>query len=401
MIALLVACAPSLSEAEWVAARDLSPAPALPADPTNAVADNPAAAALGQSLFFDARLSADGSVSCATCHDPDKGFADGLELAEGLGTAGRHAPTVLGSALNRWFFWDGRADSAWAQALGPLENPVEHGTTRLSVAHAVAADPAQRAAYEALFGPLPDLADSARFPARGRPVSDPTNPDAVAWAEMSADDQEAINLVFANVGKAVAAYERKLVTGESAFDRWVAGDEAAMGPEAVRGLQLFVGVGQCTLCHSGPGLTDREFHNLALPTRDWTPSEPDYGRYDGIVRLQADPFNGAGPYSDDTEAGNDRVAYLALTDEQVGQFKTPSLRDVARTPPYMHGGQFETLTDVVRFYSDPDPEAGEGHREEIVLTLDLSEAEIGDLVAFLEALDGALPAAEWTTPPSR
>jgi cytochrome c peroxidase len=99
--------------------------------------------------------------------------------------------------------------------------------------------------------------------------------------------------------------------------------------------------------------------------------------------------------------GDDESLGFALTDEQVGQFKTPSLRDVARTPPYMHGGQFETLTDVVRFYSDPDPEAGEGHREEIVLTLDLSEAEIGDLVAFLEALDGALPAAEWTTPPSR
>ncbi len=400
MLALLAACAPTLSEEEWQAARELSPAPAAADDPTNSVADDPNAASLGQRLFFDTRLSADGSVSCATCHDPAEGFADGRVLAEGLGTTGRHAPTVLGSAANRWFFWDGRADSAWAQALGPLENPVEHGTSRLAVAHVVHEDAALRDAYEALFGALPDLADEARFPPSGRPVADdPGHSDAVAWAAMTAEDQAAVDRVFANIGKVIAAYERRLMTGESAFDRWVGGDEAALSADAVRGLQLFVGVGLCTLCHSGPGLTDREFHNLALPARDWTPDDPDYGRYAGIVRVQADPFNGAGAYSDDPEAGAARVAYLALGEEQVGQFKTPSLRDVARTPPYMHGGHFETLEDVVRFYSALDEEGGEGHREHILQPLELTDGEVAELVAFLESLDGELPDAQWRAAP--
>jgi cytochrome c peroxidase len=280
--------------------------------------------------------------------------------------------------LNRWFFWDGRADSAWAQALGPLENPVEHGTTRLSVAHAVAADPAQRAAYEALFGPLPDLADSARFPARGRPVSDPTNPDAVAWAEMSADDQEAINRVFANVGKAVAAYERKLVTGESAFDRWVAGDEAAMGPEAVRGLQLFVtehaperGLrgADCFHCHGGMLFTDNGFHDNGLELEEF-----DLGRM--IVT------------GDEADRGN---------------FKTPSLRNVALRAPYMHDGRFATLEEVVEHYDSGvrrRPNLDANLAKHPAEGLGLSDLEKRELVAFLRTLtDTRLPSPSTASSP--
>ena len=138
----LLACAPVLDDAAWEEIRLLSPLGDPPDDPTNAVADHEDAARLGQKLFYDPRFSANGTVSCATCHDPEKGFGDGKELAEGISTAGKNAPTALNTAWNRWFFWDGRADSAWSQALGPLENPVEHGSNRLAILKALYGDPA-------------------------------------------------------------------------------------------------------------------------------------------------------------------------------------------------------------------------------------------------------------------
>ena len=157
-----------------------APLPAAPAAPTNAVADDPAAARFGQRLFFDTRLSADGSVSCATCHDPEQSFADGLQLGEGLEQVTRHTPALWHVAHNRWFFWDGRADTLWSQALKPLETPKEHGITRLHCAHLVHDDPDLRRAYEGVFGPMPDLSDRARFPAAARPVPDePAHPDVV------------------------------------------------------------------------------------------------------------------------------------------------------------------------------------------------------------------------------
>lgn len=404
MLALLLACAtedaaPELSDAEWDAARQLSPPPALRDDPTNRVADDEAAARFGQRLYFDTALSSTGEVSCATCHAPDQGFTDGLELAEGVSTAGKHSPTVLDSARNRWFFWDGRADTAWTQAAGPLENPVEHDSTRLELAHHVAADPTLRAEYEALFGALPALDDTARFPPRGRPIpADVDHPDHVAWAGMAPEDQDAVTGVFVNAAKAIAAYERRLVTGASRFDAYVAGDSAALDPAEVRGLQVFL-ASNCVLCHSGPELSDREFHNLLLPVPAWVAEGEDYGRYAGIVKLQADPLNGAGAWSDAPEDEAARISQLALGEEQIGQFKTPSLRNVARTAPYMHAGHFASLDEVVAFYSALDEEGGVGHREEFLTALELDEAQQADLVAFLRALDGELPADEWTAAP--
>lgn len=395
---LLAGCGPVLDEADWEVVRTLSPMPAVPADPTNAVADDPEAAALGHALFFDAGLSVNGEVSCASCHAPDKGFADGEPLGQGVGTPGRHTPTALNSAWNRWFFWDGRADTAWTQALGPLENPVEHGTNRVAVARHVYTTHRDR--FESLFGPMPAM-DDPRFPTDARPIPDDvTHPEHLAWEAMDPADQEAVNRVFAGVGKALAAYERKLTQVDAPFDRFVAGDEAAIPVEAQRGLALFVGEANCTLCHSGPELSDREFHDLALDTRDWLPEGEDYGRYQGIVSLRENPFNGAGAYSDDPEAGAARVDRVALTEEQVGQFKTPSLRNVALTAPYMHGGHFATLAETLVFYNELDEEGGVGHREEILVPLGLSDRDIADLEAFLGTLTGAPPDPAWTAPPT-
>ncbi len=390
--------------------------PSLPDDPTNAVADDPEAAAFGQLLFFDPRLSADGEVSCATCHDPEHGFSDPARLSTGIGTTGRHAPPALGAAWNRWQFWDGRCDSLWCQATGPWEAPLEHGGNRTRFAHLVAEEPDLRAAYEAVFGPLPDLSDPERFPADAAPGDDPDDPLAQAWEAMTEADRDAVNRVFSNLAKAVAAYERRLVTGPSAFDRFAEalaeGDDAglaALSPAARRGLGLFVGDnpanpfretvdafgGDCWTCHAGSALTDFEFHNTGLGPRDWLDPE-DPGRYAGIELVKAQTFNGTGRYSDAPDAAaTDVLRYLREpSSEDLAAFKTPSLRDVARRGPYMHGGHFDTLEEVVDFYADLAESPELGHRDHQLYPIDLDEQDRADLVAFLEALDGELPDAD-------
>lgn len=380
-----------------------------PTDPTNAVADDPGAATLGQFLYFDTRLSGDGEQSCATCHQPDHGFADPKKLSEAMGTTARHAPTVLNAAFNRWYFWDGRTDSLWAQATQPLENPAEQGTNRLAIAHLVARDQQLRQAYEDIFGALPNLDDTDRFPENGRPV--PSKPDGAAnqaWASMSAADQKTVNRIFTNVTKAIGAYEMKIVSFDSPFDRYVdglrTGDEAklaALSDRAKRGLKLFVGEAGCTNCHDGALFTNYEFQNLGFEPRNWLAPE-DTGRYDGISQVKADPFNAAGEFSDGPDSERaDELRFLAQNEESRGQFKVPTLRNVELTAPYMHGGHFATLEDVVRFYSQLD-EAPVlvGHRSETLKKLDLDDQQVADLVAFLKSLTGAPLPAALTEPPS-
>ena len=385
-----------------------APPPARsPPDPTDRVADEPRAAILGQALFFDAGLSPSGTISCASCHQPARAFTDGRALAKGLAVGTRNTPTLLGVADNHWFFWDGRADSLWSQVLQVVENPREFGSDRLTVAHAIADNPALSRAYEQVFGPMPPLGDGARFPPQGRPEADETSPDARAWDAMAAADRDAVDRVFANVGKAIEAYERKLAGGPSPFDRYVEGLKtgdpgklALLSPAAKRGLRLFVGAGHCDLCHAGPDFSDGEFHDIGLPV---PPGEdPDEGRAAGIEELRVDPFNGIGRFSDDPAAARDRLAYLPSPQSQLGAFKTPSLRNVALTAPYMHDGRFARLRDVLAFYAEGKAASRGrlvGTREEtLALVPHLTASEISDLVAFLETLDSAPPPAALTAP---
>ena len=372
--------------------------PAVPADPTNAVADDPDAAHLGQWLYFDARFSSNGEVSCATCHDPSQGFADGRPLSEGIATTDRHAPSLINTAYNRWMYWDGRCDSHWCQALGPIEDPDEMNFTRLEVAHLLASDSELSAGYAAVFGSLPELSDTERFPEAGRPMEDTTDPHHIAWDGMSAEDQETINTIFVNVGKAVAAYERLIITGPAPADDYITtlldeGEDAAAGllsESAQRGLKVFAGQGSCHFCHSGSNYTNNEFHNIGLGPRDWLMPD-DTGRFDGITTVIESPFNGIGAYSDDPDAAEINLNYLAQTPEQLGQFKVPTLRNIASHPPYMHGGHFKTLTEVVIFYSELNEEPDWGHREDLMVPLELDEDGVADVVAFLEALSGLDP----------
>ncbi|RMF74768.1 MAG: cytochrome-c peroxidase [Planctomycetota bacterium] len=373
-----------------------SPLPPAPADPTNRVADDPAAAHFGQYLFFDPRFSANGKVSCATCHDPANGFSDGLPLSNGIATAKRNAPTLWNVAYNRWYFWDGRADTLWMQALFPMENPAEMGSTRTTIARAIHADPRLRSAYESLFGDLPDMSNPARFPPRARPTNEPEHiGENHAWQAMSPDDREAVNRVFVNVAKAIAAYERKLISRNSPFDRFAAGLResdptklAALSPDAQAGLRLFIGRGKCRFCHSGPNFTDGEFHNVRVPPADGgAPTDP--GRYAGIPQLKADPFNSRGPYSDAPNGSKaELLEFLTNNPENWGAFKTPSLRNVTRTAPYMHAGQFPSLDRVLHHYSTFDGALSLGHhaQETILRPLRLTPQEHRQLRAFLESL---------------
>jgi cytochrome c peroxidase len=377
-----------------------SPLPPPPADPTNGVADLPEAARLGQRLFFDPRLSGKGDVSCATCHDPARGFADGRALSDRFPLE-RNIPALWNVAYNRWFFWDGRADSLWSQALQPIENPREQAGTRLQVAHLLLEDPALRESYGRVFGAAPDLSDASRFPPRGGPRVQPEgDPLRSAWTKMTPEDRSTVDRVYSNAAKAIAAYERRLLSRNSAFDVFVdgvkSGDAAkrgALSSQAKAGLRLFVGKANCRLCHSGPAFTDGEFHNIGIPPArgGLTPD-----RYSAIDEVRKDAFNTKGAFSDDPSRGAEKLDFLVRLQDSWGQIKTPGLRNVARSAPYMHQGQFRTLKDAVEFYSTLEGMIQAGHHERAILSpLLLSTEEVASLVAFLESLtdegiDGSL-----------
>jgi cytochrome c peroxidase len=385
----------------------LSPLPPPPIDATNRYALSPEAAAFGQALFFDERLSAGGTVSCATCHDPATGFTDGRQLAFGLSEGNRHTPTLWNVAHHRWLTWDGRADSLWMQALDPIEDPREMGTNRARVALVISDDPALRVAYEGLFGELPREAlswgDEAQRRTGARPqlridgVNKSEFPAAVAhWNSLDQGTQDAIDGVFVNVGKAIAAYQTTLLRGDAPFDRFVEGLNerdpekiSALTPAAQRGLVLFLGRGNCALCHNGPNFSDGEFHNNSLPTLHG--SEPvDPGRYAGVSVLKESAFNAAGPYSDDPDGpAAQHVKALKDSSTSWGEFRTPTLRNLAHRAPFMHQGQFADIRSVLDFYSELEGASGRNHhQEQILVPLRLTNSEKADLTAFLQSLEG-------------
>jgi len=373
-------------EARIVASLSLSALPPLPADPSNRVADDPAAAALGQALFFDHGLSADGSVSCASCHQPTRRFHDGIARAVGVGEADRRTMPLEGVAWSPWQFWDGRADSLWAQALGPWENPVEHGGNRVALERRIAST--YRAEYEAVFGPLPDLSG---LPENAGPLGSQAERDA--WAALSTEERRRVDRVFSDMGKAVAAFERRIAPVETRFDRFAdavaAGrrpeGEAALSDLEIEGLKLFVGKAACVNCHNGPRLTDDHFHNTGVPAVPGLPE--DRGRAVAVARVLADPFNCLGAFSDAAPGQCGEIRFMVKEGEELERaYKTPSLRGVAGRAPYMHSGQIATLEEVVDHYARA-PEAPSGHTE--LEPLVLTDRGRMALVAFLKTLEPA------------
>ncbi|HXU74678.1 MAG TPA: cytochrome c peroxidase [Polyangia bacterium] len=326
----------------------------LPKDLTRAVtpADNattPDKVALGEKLFFDGRLSADGSVACATCHDPDKGFTDGRRTSIGIKQqkGHRNAPTVLNALYNDTQFWDGRAHHLEDQAKLPITNPIEMGQPNLDAAVAnIANIPEYRDAFGKVFGRAPNGDDLAR---------------------------------------ALAAYERTQVAFDSPFDRFLAGDEKALDASARRGWALFNGRGRCMSCHgiSGfqPTFSDNKFHNIGVSAHAQNFVELARKGVAMVDSGNAKEVDRAALETDLSELGRFLVTKNV---SDVGAFKTSTLRNVLITPPYFHDGSQDTLWDVIDHYNkggvqNPYLDGG-------IVRLGLSESEIDDLVAFLASL---------------
>ena len=294
----------------------------LDKDVFQAPADNPITPEkikLGRLLYFDTRLSVDHTVSCATCHNPAKGFTDQLPVSSGVNhlTGTRNAPTVLNSAFNYFQFWDGRAGSLEEQAVGPMANPVEMAHTLDGATAAIAQVKGYGPYFKAAFG----------------------------------DETVTID----RIAKAIATYERTILSGNSAWDRHVyLNDEAALNDSAKRGLVLFEGKALCTRCHVGFNLTDGQFHNIGV---GMAKSDPDKGRYE-----------------------------VTKQEKDMGAFKTPMLRDLQRTAPYMHDGSMAALEEVVDHYDKggaPGP-----WLDSKMEALHLTNEEKQDLLAFLRSLEG-------------
>lgn len=339
-LVLLLGCSPAPKEAEKTASPLVKPigttveikAP-LGLPPVPIPEDNPPTAetiALGRKLYYDGRLSIDQSISCATCHHPDHGFSDGKSVSDGVkgGRGKRNAPVVMNAAYYALQFWDGRAPSLEKQAEGPVANPIEMGMTHEGVVERIIADAPYKAEFDKAFGPGP--------------------------------------VTYEKVAKAIASFERTIISGNSPFDRYqYGGDKKAMSAAAIRGLEVFrnPAKGNCATCHTIAEkyalFTDNKFHNLGVGMNA-KGELSDLGRFD------------------QTKNDADR-----------GAFKTPSLRNVALSAPYMHDGSHKTLKEVVDFY------IGGGnsneHLDKEIKTLKLSKQQRDELVTFMEALTGVIP----------
>ncbi len=348
----------------------------LPPDPTNEYGDLPAARAFGKVLFSDVGLSPSGTVSCATCHDPARELGDGVPQAVGVATGDRNSPAIALSAHSRWQFWDGRADTLWMQALGPFEDAKEFGGSRLFVVHQIAQR--YRTEYEAVFGAKYPLPDHASLPASGKPGD-------AAYDALSAADKEKVTRVYVNVGKAIAAFERGMRVKPNALDRYASGELGALTTEQKRSLQLFLRSG-CVQCHWGPRLTNDAFHVIRFPTGRQD-KQPDRGREEGLVKLAAAEFLASSKWSDAPSAAK---PFLVDAPSMLGAFKTPTLRGIAGSAPYSHGGMLKTLLEVSEHYGNrglehADPSAI-GTTEQWVPSFDTTVQR--ELPAFLEVLTG-------------
>ncbi|KAB2910485.1 MAG: c-type cytochrome [Hyphomicrobiaceae bacterium] len=340
--------------------------PPMPPDPSNRVSGNSDAIALGRWLFSDKRLSADGARSCATCHDPAKAFTDGRDRSIGLVRVDRNAIALANLRLNRWYGWAGAADSLWAQSIRPILDPKEFAATPELVRARLAADAAIRAAYARVFA-----------------------------AEMSRDPPER---VLVNLAKALAAYQETIVTARTPFDDFrdalARGDTATLAHyplAAQKGLKIFVGKGRCTACHLGPNFTSGEFEDVGVPYFVEA-HRVDAGRFAGIAELRRSSFSLAGPHNDDAvRADAAPTRHVEQLHRNWGEFRVPSLRNVAATAPYMHNGSLATLEDVVRHYSQVDEERLHGTEgQRLLRPLHLTREEASDLVAFLKTLSSAV-----------
>jgi cytochrome c peroxidase len=340
--------------------------PATARDPSNRASGNSTAIALGARLFFDARLSPTGYVACVSCHQPDRGWGDARPRAHGLADLPRNTPALANLARRRWFGWGGGADSLWMASLRPLLDPREFDSNVATVARIYVRDPDLACLYERAF---------ARR-ATGK----------------SADAE----MVLVDTAKALAAFVETLRSERTPFDEFrdalARGDDdaAARYPLAAQqGLRIFIGRGRCIACHNGPDFSNGEFADIGVPFFIG-PGRVDPGRHDDLKALRASPYNLLGRHSDDRGREGAQATRLAVIEPRHwGEFKVPSLRNVAVSAPYMHNGSVPTLRDVVLHYSTLDESRIHGGSQPLLRALRLADDDVDALVAFLESLTDA------------
>lgn len=350
LLITILACA-----SHATSANDRLGLPPLPVPEDNSL--TPEKVALGRELFLDTRFSADGTISCASCHVPTQLFTDGRVVGVGIdGKEGtRNAPTIINAAYYDSLFWDGRAASLEAQAKGPLINPIEHGLSSYEPAlKVIRSDRKYMMQFEHAFGIAPEKIDI--------------------------DD----------VVKAIASFERTLIAGDSAFDRYrYGGDPNALSASAIAGFKVFTGRGKCSVCHligkSSATLTDNQYHNIGV-------SLPEIqGRLNDVVNafIESKLDGRAVDHSVLTAENISQLGRFAVTlnPTDIGNFRTPSLRNVALTAPYMHDGSLKTLEDVVAFYAKGG--SGSSLQHPMIRKLRLTKTEERQLVDFMESLTSA------------
>jgi len=343
---------PSFSDAEIeiILSHGPWPTPAGP-DPSNRVSGKPDAIELGTVLFFDQRLSGAGTKACGTCHVPERNWTDNLARGIGMAQLDRNTPTLMNLRGQRWYGWDGAADSLWSQSLRPILDARELAATPGHVANLLRNDEDLSCRYRKVFGAPPS----------------------------STDDET----VFVNVGKVLAAFQERLVSGRTPFDQFRDGlargeslSAQTYSTPAQRGLQIFIGKGGCSGCHSGANFTRGEFFKTGL-SRVTPLGNPDPGRPEGIRRLRESRFNLLGSYSDDSTRVAD-AQRIALASGSDGEFKVPTLRNLMLTAPYGHDGGVDTIAEVVRRHARDGQSAG---------SPSLTPREQTDLIIFLESLN--------------
>lgn len=345
------------------------------ADPSNKYSKNLLAKKLGKQLFFDARLSSNGKISCHDCHNFTLSTTDGKKVAKGMARGSRNTPPLINLAMNRWYFWDGRSDSLWSQALGPITSRAEMGGKWPNIYQLFLGDSALFKRYNAIF----------------------TDSKIIKIREYQDIEK---NRFKSNIGKALAAFQMDIIQFNSRFDTYAKNLKTgnikklnSINTEEKKGLKIFIGKGHCTQCHSGPNFSDGEFHNLQLPSQKDNPKNS--GRFSAIPLIKSNVMNIIGLYSDATSMDHISTAKtrgLIQTQEQWAAFKTPTLRNVADTAPYMHDGSINSLAEVIDFYStfSENPSTGGHHSNALLTSIDLNAEEEKQLEAFLHSLTGTI-----------
>ena len=363
----------ALSVAEAARVVDQGPwPPAANRDPTNRVSGNPDAIDFGRRLFFNPRFSPNGYIACVACHQPDRSFTDNLPRARGLAPVERNAVALQNLRLHRWYGWGGTSDSLWMASLRPILDAREIGSSAGTVAFIIETGDGMACRYKAVFGEEPSAHDAEK--------------------------------VLVNVAKALAAYQETLVTGRTAFDDYrdaLARREAppASYPlDAQRGLKIFFGRGNCFACHKGPNFTDDAFRGTAVRAFVGQ-ATPDTGRVEGLQTVRSSRFNLSGRYNDDpAKAGASSIRDTKFEPHDHARWRTPSLRNVAVTAPYLHNGTSPSLYDVVHRYSKARGQQPYVDHERRIRRVDLSPRDVDDLVAFLGTLTDAEGARRPLTP---